>query len=113
MRSRQSEAVSLRELRSCRFSSGRLGGVVLPYGILETLNGNWASVYLVSERRVSAEAASWVLTTFWAMVTIGRMLFAMLSSKVSVRAIYSVSALIILSNFLIIQIVAGISKLLG
>jgi MFS transporter, FHS family, glucose/mannose:H+ symporter len=61
---------------------------VFVYGILETLNGNWASLYLVSERGVSVEAASWALTAFWAMLTIGRLLFAAISTKVSVRAIY-------------------------
>jgi MFS transporter, FHS family, glucose/mannose:H+ symporter len=61
---------------------------VLVYGILETLNGNWASLYLVSERGVSVESASWSLAAFWAMVTIGRLLFAAMSTKVSVRAIY-------------------------
>jgi len=63
-------------------------GAVFVYGILETLNGNWASLYLVSERGVTLQAASWALTAFWAMVTIGRLLFAELSTKVSVRAIY-------------------------
>jgi MFS transporter, FHS family, glucose/mannose:H+ symporter len=61
---------------------------VFVYGVLETLNGNWASLYLVSERGVSVEAASWALTAFWAMVTIGRLLFAAVSTKISVRAIY-------------------------
>jgi MFS transporter, FHS family, glucose/mannose:H+ symporter len=63
-------------------------GATFVYGILETLNGNWASVYLVSQRGVSVEAASWALTAFWAMVTVGRLLFAALSLKISVRAIY-------------------------
>ena len=63
-------------------------GATLVYGILETLNGNWASLYLVSERGVSVQAASWALTAFWAMVTVGRLLFAALSIKISVRAIY-------------------------
>ena len=63
-------------------------GATFVYGILETLNGNWASVYLVSQRGVSVQAASWALTAFWAMVTFGRLLFAALSLKISVRAIY-------------------------
>ena len=63
-------------------------GAVFGYGILETLNGNWASLYLVSERGVTVQAASWALTAFWAMVSIGRLLFAELSTKVSVRVIH-------------------------
>ena len=61
---------------------------VFVYGILETLNGNWASLYLVLQRGVSVQAASWALTAFWAMVTVGRLLFAAISAKVSVRTIY-------------------------
>jgi MFS family permease len=63
-------------------------GATFVYGIVETLNGNWASLYLMSERRVSMQAASWALMAFWAMVTLGRLLFAALSTKVSVRTIY-------------------------
>ena len=63
-------------------------GATFIYGILEPLNGNWASLYLVSQRGVSMQAASWALMAFWAMVTLGRLLFAALSTKVSVRTIY-------------------------
>ena len=63
-------------------------GAIFLYGIIETLNGNWANLYLVSERGVSVKMASWALTAFWAMVTFGRLLFAALSIKISVRAIY-------------------------
>src|SRR5215467_14398500 len=53
---------------------------VLLYGIAETLNGNWSGPYLTRENGVSAQAASYALTTFWGMVTIGRVIFAALSS---------------------------------
>src|SRR6516225_1718352 len=61
---------------------------VLLYGIVETLNGNWSGPYLTGERGVSAQGASFALTAFWAMVTIGRILFAALSSRTTVRWIY-------------------------
>jgi MFS transporter, FHS family, glucose/mannose:H+ symporter len=76
---------------------------VFVYGILETLNGNWASVYLVSQRGVSVQAASWALTAFWAMVTIGRLLFAALSTKVSERAIYVVLPFLLAIAFLVVS----------
>jgi MFS transporter, FHS family, glucose/mannose:H+ symporter len=76
---------------------------VLVYGILETLNGNWASVYLVSERGVSVQAASWALTAFWGMVTIGRLLFAALSTKVSERAIYVALPFLLAIAFLVVS----------
>jgi MFS transporter, FHS family, glucose/mannose:H+ symporter len=61
---------------------------VFLYGIVETLNGNWAALYLGLQRGVSAQGASLALTSFWAMVTIGRVLFAALSAKVLVRWTY-------------------------
>ena len=50
----------------------------LLYGIVETLCGNWATLYLQSERGAPAETASLALTAFWVMVTLGRLLFAAL-----------------------------------
>ena len=62
--------------------------IVFLYGIVETLNGNWAALYLTTQRGVSAQGGSFALTSFWAMVTIGRVLFAALSAIVPVRWIY-------------------------
>lgn len=62
--------------------------IVFLYGIVETLNGNWAALYLMTQRNVSAQGASFALTSFWAMVTLGRILFALLSAVVPVRWIY-------------------------
>ncbi len=47
----------------------------LVYGICETLNGNWASVYL-SSLGASVTVASLALSCFWVSVTGGRILFA-------------------------------------
>jgi FHS family glucose/mannose:H+ symporter-like MFS transporter len=58
------------------------------YGILETLNGNWAMLYLSAEHGVSARGASFALTAFWAMVTTGRVLVAVMSRRVPARWIY-------------------------
>ena len=61
---------------------------VFVYGIVETLNGNWAMLYLSSERGVSAQGASFALAAFWVMVTAGRVLIALLSQLVPPRWIY-------------------------
>ena len=61
---------------------------VFLYGILETLNGNWARLYLSGERGVSAQGASFALAAFWAMVTVGRVLIAVISRAVPARWIY-------------------------
>jgi fucose permease len=62
---------------------------VFLYGILETLNGNWAKLYLSVERGVSAQGSSFALTAFWAMVTVGRLLIAVISRTVPARWIYA------------------------
>jgi len=61
---------------------------VFLYGILETLNGNWVRLYLSVERGVSAQGASFALAAFWAMVTVGRVLIAVISRAVPARWIY-------------------------
>ena len=61
---------------------------VFVYGIVETLNGNWAMLYLSSERGVSTQGASFALAAFWVMVTVGRVLIALISQLVPARWIY-------------------------
>jgi len=51
------------------------------YAALETLSGNWAMPYLIQERGVSARGASFALTAFWAMVTVGRVLIAVIARR--------------------------------
>jgi fucose permease len=61
---------------------------VFIYGILETLNGNWAMLYLSGQRGVSAQGATMALAAFWTMVTVGRVLIAVISARVPARSIY-------------------------
>jgi fucose permease len=48
----------------------------LLYGVCETMNGNWASLFMLNHLGASALLASVALALFWAMVTAGRVLFA-------------------------------------
>jgi len=48
----------------------------LVYGVCETINANWASLYMTKELGASATMASLALTFFWGSVTAGRILFA-------------------------------------
>ena len=48
----------------------------LLYGIVETTNGNWATLYMTTDLGASTTQASIALTAFWGMVTVGRVLFA-------------------------------------
>ncbi len=60
----------------------------LLYGVVETLNGNWATLYLSTERHVSARDASFALTAFWLMVTLGRVLFALIDQVFQIKWVY-------------------------
>ncbi len=72
---------------------------VFLYGVLETLNGNWAKLYLSEERGVSAQGASFALAAFWAMVTAGRVLIAFISWAVPARWIYFALPILLLIVF--------------
>ena len=60
----------------------------LVYGIVETLNGNWATIYVGTDLGASATVASLALTAFWGMVTVGRLLFAGVERWVPDRTAY-------------------------
>ncbi len=60
----------------------------LLYGAVETLNGNWATLYLSTQRHVTAQDASFALTAFWFMVTLGRVIFALLDRLLSAKLVY-------------------------
>jgi fucose permease len=90
--------------------SGRLprrfwlfASAVFLYGIVETLNGNWSGPYLTGERGVSVRGASLALMAFWAMVTIGRVLFATVSSRATARWIYVGLPILLVAAFQLIS----------
>jgi fucose permease len=58
------------------------------YGICETMNGNWAQLDMTRQLGASATLASLALTTFWAMVTAGRVLFALVQRWLPTRVTY-------------------------
>ncbi len=60
------------------------------YGICETMNGNWAQLDMTRQLGASATLASIALTTFWAMVTVGRVLFARIEKWLPTRNTYHV-----------------------
>jgi MFS family permease len=56
-------------------------GFAVLYGICETMNGNWSQIDMTSEVGASTTVASITLTTFWAAVTLGRVLFASIQRR--------------------------------
>lgn len=80
---------------------------VFVYGILETLNGNWAMLYLTGERGVSARGAAFALAAFWVMVTLGRVVIAVISRHVPARWIYAGLPVLLLMTFQLAAHVQG------
>jgi predicted MFS family arabinose efflux permease len=52
------------------------GVFALLYGVVETINGNWSTLYMQPLVGAPASLSSLALTMFWATVTGGRLLFA-------------------------------------
>ena len=71
------------------------------YGFCETMNGTWSQIDLTA-RHVSATTASLTLTVFWAMVTIGRVLFAAVQRWVPTRLVYHVAPFVLAGAFVFI-----------
>lgn len=59
------------------------------YGIAETMFGNWGTTLLVG-RGIKPAAANEALAAFWAAVTIGRLLIALVSGKIHSTRMYVV-----------------------
>ncbi|MEB3194277.1 MAG: MFS transporter [Cyanobacteriota bacterium] len=80
--SRDPSSVVSKDQRGAR-SSGLLVlfvAVAVLYGLVETLNGNWSVLLMSNPVGAPTQVASLALTLFWAMVTVGRLLFSRLAS---------------------------------
>jgi MFS family permease len=64
-------------------------GFAVLYGVSETVNGNWSQLDMTSELGASTTGAAIALTAFWAMVTIGRVVFAAVDRWLAVRTTYA------------------------
>lgn len=60
----------------------------LLYGICETVNGNWAQLDMTTTVGADATTAALALTAFWAMVTLGRLLFAAITRWLPARTTF-------------------------
>lgn len=59
------------------------------YGLAETMFGNWGTTLLTGQG-IKPEAADDALAAFWAAVTVGRLLIALVSGKIRSTRIYVV-----------------------
>jgi hypothetical protein len=82
------------------------------YGFCETMNGNWSQIDLTS-LHVSATTASLTLTLFWAMVTAGRVLFAVVQRWVPGKLAYHLLPFVLAGAFVLIAALPSGSPGLG
>jgi MFS family permease len=73
------------------------------YGICETMNGNWSALDMTS-LGVSTKTASLALFGFWAVVTAGRVLFAVIARWLPSRAVYHGLPFLLAAAFVLIAV---------
>lgn len=71
----------------------------LLYGVCETMNGNWATLYMKNRLGANAALASLALTAFWGMVTVGRILFAAIEKWLPEPRTFVVLPFVVVSVF--------------
>ncbi len=69
------------------------------YGICETMNGNWSQLDMTGHLGASAAQASVALAVFWAMVTVGRVLFAAIGRWLPERVTYRALPFVLVAAF--------------
>jgi MFS family permease len=85
----------------------------LLYGIVETMNGNWATLYMTEDLGASAALASLALTVFWGTVTGGRVLFAAVAGWLPERATYGFLPFVVAAAFIVTALLPKHEPLLG
>jgi len=74
-------------------------GFAVLYGVCETVNGNWSQLDMTSRLGASTTQAAIALTVFWAMVTVGRVLFAAVERWLAVRVTYHLLPFLLAATF--------------
>jgi fucose permease len=85
----------------------------LLYGVCETMNGNWAALYMKERFGASTFVSSLTLTIFWTMVTAGRILFAALEKWVSETQVPRILSLVVTAALIASACVPKTEALLG
>jgi predicted MFS family arabinose efflux permease len=74
-------------------------GFAVLYGICETMNGNWSEHDMTSSFGASTTQAALALTAFWAMVTVGRLLFAAVGRWLPPPTVFRLLPLLLVGTF--------------
>ena len=72
------------------------------YGVVETMSGNWSTLYMSNTLGASATRASVALTAFWGMVTVGRILFAAIEHRLKPSVTYRILPFVVVVAFIIV-----------
>jgi predicted MFS family arabinose efflux permease len=88
-------------------------GFAVLYGLCETVNGNWSPLDMTSELGASTTQASLALTAFWAMVTLGRVLFAAVQRWVPSRLTYHALPFVLAAALLLVALLPEDEPTLG
>ena len=72
--------------------------IIFLYGYCETFFANWATIFLNKERGIQLQEAGYALAAFWLMVSLGRLLFAVLSAQISQRWVYRILPVLITAS---------------
>jgi MFS family permease len=88
-------------------------GFAVLYGVCETVHGNWAQLDMTSELGASTTLAALALTAFWAMVTVGRVLFALVQRLVPAKLTYHLLPFVLAGAFLLIALLPEDEPALG
>ena len=76
------------------------------YGSCETMAGNWSQLEMTKQLGASATQAALALAAFWGMVTLGRVVFALIDRWLPARVIYHVLPFVLVAAFVGIGVLA-------
>jgi MFS family permease len=83
------------------------------YGVVETMNGNWASLFMVNSLGASTTFGALALTAFWGMVTVGRVVFALIERSFPEQRTFHLLPFVAAIAMALIALLPGGSATLG
>ena len=88
-------------------------GFAVLYGICETMNGNWSQLDMTRDLGASTTEASIALTAFWGMVTVGRVVFSLVTRSFPPRRTYRTLPFLLAAVFVVIALLPSGSPAAG
>lgn len=77
-------------------------GIVVLYGIVEAVVGNWSVSYLTEEKALTVQLATRSLAFFWLAMTIGRVVASIISTKIDASILYQLSPPVMAGSLLLV-----------